>query len=537
MKQNLIPLSKIVLLIIGLFSIILTACKDDFENNTYSAYEDLPMAVYLKNQPEKYDLWVKILEKADLYNTLNINTIYTLFAPVNEGVERYLKKMNLTSVDQMTKEDANYLVRYHLVPNVSIDLGQFQSGAISDLNATDDNLFVEFKEGGLDQIYLNGLSRFNAFDIKVTNGIIHSIDDVLEPLTATVLDRLKGQKYSIFHDLAVATGYDSRLNTVYTPGTDPDGNPIQQRFRYTAFAVSNDVYLKDGIHTFAELLNRLGASGSDLKSTSNPANRYMAYHLLAQQRSFADLGKFPAGATKMNLETMAQYELIKISEGGDGLVINSTGDAGSAIQFNEINIPCKNGVIHEVDSWMPIFVPEQVKVVWEFTDYPDIAANVTQYRNPSLGAQYNKTFVAADLTSIIWRAQPETKLNAVIYRNNRSADGIWYTGTLNYDHLRVELGESGWIQMQSPTIVKGKYKVKLTWPSTKYASNTGICAFVLDNEMLYPRLVMSNTSSDKIMTQELGTVEFNETTNHTLRILSLDGKLLALDYIQFEPIN
>lgn len=537
MKKNLIPLSNLVLLFIGLFSILLSSCKDDFENNTYSAYEDLPMASYLKNQPEKYDLWVKILEKADLYNTLNINTIYTLFAPVNDGVERYLKKVNLTSVDQMTKDDANYLVRYHLVPNVSIDLGQFQSGAISDLNATDDNLFVEFKDGGLDQIYLNGLSRFNAFDIKVTNGIIHSVDDVLEPLTATILDRLKDQKYSIFHDLAVATGYDERLNTVYTVGTDPDGNPIQQRFKYTAFAVSDAVYLKEGIHTLAELLNKLGASGSDLKSTSNLANRYMAYHLLAQQRSFADLGKFPAGATKMNLETMAQYELIKISEGGEGLVINTDERVGSAIHFNEINIPCKNGVLHDISHWMPIFVPEQVKVIWEFTDYPDIAANVTQYRNPSLGAQYNKIFVANELTSITWRAQPETKSNVLIYRNNRRADGIWYTGPLNYDHLRVELGESGWIQMRSPTIVKGKYKVKLTWPSTKYTSNTGICAFVLDNEMLYPRLVMSNTSSDKMMTQDLGTVEFRETTDHTLRILSLDGKLLTLDYIQFDPIN
>lgn len=538
MKAKTLKNSRLFLFFLALAVSFLGACRDDFEDSTFTAFAETPIAAYLKSNPEKYGRWVEVLEKADLYNTLNINTVYTHFVPVNEGVDRYLKKLNLASVAEMTKEDANYLVRYHLIPNYAIDLGQFRSGAINDLNATDDNLFVEFREGGLEAIYLNGEARFNGFDIKATNGIIHSMDDVITPLTVTIADRLNDQQYSIFKQAVDASGYTARLSTVYTEGTDAVGNPVQQRFRYTAFVVSDAVFAGEGIRSFQDLLTKLNVTaGSDYTQPANALNKYVAYHLLDQQRSYVELGGFPAGSTKMNLATMASNELIKVSEGAGGLQLNENLTTRTSIKFLETNMACKNGVVHEVDNWMPLFLPEQVAVVWEFTDYPDIAANVTQYRNRSLGAQYNKVFVANELSSITWAAQPETRSNVLTYRNNRSADGVWYTGTLNYDHLRVELGESGWIQMKSPTIVRGKYKVKFVWPSTRNTANTGICAFVLDNVMIYPRLVLSNTSADRISTQELATVEFPETTTHTLRILSLDGKLMTLDYIQFDPVK
>jgi hypothetical protein len=101
----------------------------------------------------------------------------------------------------------------------------------------------------------------------------------------------------------------------------------------------------------------------------------------------------------------------------------------------------------------------------------------------------------------------------------------------------VTLGESGWIEFKSPTIVRGKYKVSLVWVSPVSTSNSGVCSFILDNQELYPRLVISNTSSDRKQTQVLGEVDFMETTSHLMRILSLDGKLIILDHIRFDPID
>ncbi|MBD1420477.1 fasciclin domain-containing protein [Sphingobacterium chuzhouense] len=527
-----------ILIFLGWVLTWMSSCKDGFEDNTYTAYDETPIGLYLKNNADEYSLWVQVLEKANLYNTLNLDAIYTHFAPINAGVERYLKTINLGSVNDMTEEQAAYLVRYHLIPHAEIEFAQFQSGAINELNATDDNLFVEFRDGGLEAVYLNGVSRFNSYDIRATNGIIHSIDDVLVPLVETIYDRLEErQDWSLFRELVDLTGYREKLETVYTETTDPMGNPIQQRFKYTVFAVSNETYSKAGIQSLQDILDKLEVSaGGDYTDPNNLLNKYVGYHLLAQQRSYADLGQFPENVFKMNLQTMAINELVKVSESGAGLVLNKNEETQESISFLEMNIACKNGVVHEVNDWMPLFSPEQVEVIWEFTDYPDIEANVSQYRNTNLGSQYNKTFTASELTNIIWSARPEYKQNVLTYRNNRPTEGNWYN-LLNHDHLRAELGESGWVEFKGPTIVKGKYKISFIWPSPKHSSNTGICAFVLDNEMLYPRLVISNSREERNLTQVLGTVDFTETTDHTLRILSLDGHLITMDRLQFDPVE
>lgn len=527
-----------LLIFMGWVLTLVSSCKDAFEENTYTAFEETPIGLYLKNNEEQYGLWVEILQKADLYNTLNLDAIYTHFVPTNEGVKRYLAASDLTAVSDMTQEEAALLVKYHLIAGAEVGFAQFQSGAISQLNATDDNLFVEFRDGGTDAIYLNGVSRFNSYDIKATNGIIHTIDDVLVPLVETIYDRLEEEeRWSLFAQLVELTGYQERLATVYTETTDPLGNPIQQRFKYTAFVVSNETYTKEGINGLPDLLEKLGVvAGTDYTDPSNGLNKYVAYHLLAQQRSYSDLGQFPEGITKMNLQTMAPNELLKVSESGVGLVLNKNEETGESVALVETNIACKNGVIHEVDNWMPLFLPEQVQVIWELTDYPDIEANVSQYRNNNLGSQYNKTFTANELTNITWSARPEYKQNVVTYRNNRPSEGNWYN-LLNHDHLRAELGESGWIEFKGPTIVKGKYKVSFVWPSPKHSSHTGIAAFILDNEMIHARLVISNSREERNLTQAMGTVEFTETTDHTLRILSLDGRLITMDYLQFDPVE
>jgi len=226
------------------------------------AYDEYPIAMYLKENAADYALWVEVLERSGLYNTLNLSDTYTCFVPTNAGVNRYLEKMGYQSVAEIPQEDAAYLVKYHVIYGTAIDLGQFQSGAITELNETDDNLSVEFREGGLDAVYLNGEARFVKFDVKATNGIIHVIDDVLVPLTATIGDRLQDSGYGIFYEAVKATGYDVLLNTVYTPSTDENGNPTEIRYRYTAFAVSDITYAKAGINSLGDLKEKLNADES-----------------------------------------------------------------------------------------------------------------------------------------------------------------------------------------------------------------------------------------------------------------------------------
>jgi len=520
-----------------LLSLAFQTCKDAFEDQTFTAYEELPIGMYLREHSDEYGRWVELMEHAGMYATLNLRTTYTFFVPTNAGVERYLQAHGYGAVTDIPREEAAYLVRYHLIHLAKVDLGQFQSGAINDRNATDDNLFVEFRDGGLDAVYLNGESRFLRFDIQATNGVIHVIEDVLEPLTATIADRLETGDFGIFREAVIATGYETMLRTVYTEEIGPGGFPIEVRYHYTLFAVSDATFAAAGIQSLAQLAERLGAGTGSYNSPENPLHQYISYHLLTQLRSYSELGQFPEGETVKNLNTLAGSQLISVTDRGGELLLNYDPERDSEIRFLEFDIPCKNGVVHEVDHWMPLFAPPPVVVVWEVTDYPDLAANVTQYRNPSLGAQYDRVFQQGELESFRWVSQPEDRAGVLTYRNNRAADGIWYSEVLNHDHLRIELGESGWIEMETPVIVQGTYRLTLVWPSPRQANPTGICAFALDGQMLRERHTISNTSSDRVLTETLGTVTFEETTSHTLRVISLDGRLITLDYIRFEPIQ
>ncbi len=536
MKKNILVSAKQYSLLLLTLCFCFQSCKDLYEDETFTAFEELPIGMYLKENGDQFGRWVALLERAGLYATLNLNTTYTLFAPSNEGVDRYLQAHGYGSVTDIPKDEAAYLVRYHLIHGVEVDLGQFQSGAINDRNETDDNLSIEVRDGGLDAFYLNGESRFLQFDIRATNGIIHAIEDVVVPLTATIADRLE-ERYGIFYEAVVATGYEDMLRTVVTEEVGPGGFPIKVRYRYTVFAVADEVYAQAEIHSLAELAEQLQAGSGPYDDPANPLHEYVSYHIMDQWRSFAELGAFPEGERVKNLNTYARNQLISITDELGELIVNYDPGAGSEVRFVEFDIPGKNGVVHELDNWTPLFTPPQTTVIWELTDYPDLAANVDQYRNPSLGAQYNRTFQLGELESYHWFAQPEDKANVLTYRNNRSNDGIYYTDVLNYDHLRIELGESGWIEMESPVIVAGTYRLTVVWPSPRQANPTGLCSFALDGQMLRPQHTISNTREDRVLEETLGMVTFDETTSHTLRVISLDGRLITLDYIRFEPIQ
>src|SRR5690606_3992224 len=132
--------------------------------------------------------------------------------------------------------------------------------------------------------------------------------------------------------------------------------------------------------------------------------------------------EFPEDAQEKNINTMAENQLVQVSDRLGELLVNFDASEETGLRFVAFDIPAKNGVIHEVDGWMPLFTPASTTVIWELTDYADLAANVEQYRNPDLGAQYNRTFEKDELTSFFWVSQPEDRTGVLTYRNNRAAD-------------------------------------------------------------------------------------------------------------------
>ena len=358
--------------------------------------------------------------------------------PTNEAVKRYLQQHNLNAVTDIPQEEAAYLVRYHILEGVAFDQSQFVNGVINAPTETDDRLSIEFREGGLNAIYINGTARVAQLDIKVTNGIIHAIEEVLIPVKETIMEKLQTERYSIFRGAIGATGYDEMLNTVFTEDVDSEGNLVEKRYRFTALAVSDSIYALNGINSLSDLEMRLDATTEDYTSPENELNKYVAYHLLSQLKSYDDLANFPEGQTSMNINTMAENELISLTNVDGVLALNYDAEAeADKTTIIKANINAKNGIIHEVNDWMPTFTPPLVTVLWDLADYPELASVAENYQSASLSSTYTKTLAKGEIDTYTWNSMPEGKTNVVTYRNNRNADGVWYQ-TNNYDHLRIE---------------------------------------------------------------------------------------------------
>jgi uncharacterized surface protein with fasciclin (FAS1) repeats len=520
--------------------ITMFSCNDPYENSTYTAYDELPLASYLNTRPDDFSLWVALLQHTNLYNTFNLSTDYTCFVPNNQAMNEYLAAKKVTSVTELDINESVYLIKYHTLHGKVLKQSEFESGSIVWPTATDDRLSIEFREGGINAIYLNKTSRIAELDLAVTNGIIHVIEKVLQPVTNTLYDWINADGYSIMKAAINLTGFQESLKTVGIESPDATGKMVLKRYYYTLFAVSDKTYQSSGINNIDDLLAKLNASNQDYTQPSNPLFKYVAYHILSRISSYSDLALFPNLEISKNVNTLADKELINIYFYNNTIWINFDRVNNSGISFIENDLACKNGVVHVVDHWMPISTPPATTVEWDIANYADLAAICKYFQSPTPNGgsnKYEREILENEVSAYRWEAVPISRTGVVAYVNSRANDGILYYAK-NYDHLRITTGSGGWIEITSPVIVKGKYRITLQYISEFKASNTGQMQLYLDGSKLGSSFFTSNTSQAALKQVILSTsIEFDQTDTHTLRIVGIDGNALLLDYLKFEPTN
>lgn len=507
------------------------ACTDPYEDNITPAYDELPIANLMEAEPSgTYTQWVQILKNTDLFNTMNLDDSYTCFVPCDSGVQLYLNKNGWASVDDIPLADAIYLVKYHTIVGKIIEQSSFDNGVISDTTATGDNLSIEIRSGGLNSIYVNGESRIAKLDISATNGVIHLLDDVITPITETLWEKLVNGNYSIMEEAVSLTGYSDELNTSYT-SVVVNNVSIMKKMSYTLFSVSDDVFAQKGINSVADLCAMLGAD-ANYTNANNKLNQFVAYHILDQQLDYSLLSSFPEGSTSQNVQTMASNQLINFSMPSSELLINSS------IKFVSSNTNTKNGMMHTLDDIMVVTTPPQISVVWELTDYSDLASLMTSYRTLSSSTS-TTPIVSGSLSSVNWTSVPTSNKDVSVSYLVRGKSDETYSGLVNYDALVLNLGIYGWVDLVSPTIISGDYNVSITYLSRVGTSLSGKLNVSVDGSAVGSEFSTHGYSSIKteMHTTNLGKVSFSETTSHTIRIMSTDKVSTYIDYIKFEPVN
>ena len=185
---------KIIAIIAGL--LLLGSCDDPYKDQVFRAYDEQPVGEWLADQPH-YTMWVAMLRKVNLYNAMNLGSgQFTCFVADNAAVETYLReKTSYGSVEEMPADEIDLLLRYHIISGAKMASANLML-KLSLPTLTGDYLTAGINIDTQRRYIDNGEGKEPSFlvrkDINLSNGVIHTLDKLLEPLTQSVWAIISG---------------------------------------------------------------------------------------------------------------------------------------------------------------------------------------------------------------------------------------------------------------------------------------------------------------------------------------------------------
>ena len=437
-----------------LLASIFTWCSDSYENEVFTAFDEEPIGLYLESNPE-FSSWVELLKKADLFNALNISIDYTCFVANNDAVASYIKSKGWNTVDELTENEARNLMAYHILPGSAYSYPGL-SGKIPSKTASGDFLTVTIAvEEDVDTRYVNDVKilRTELFEEPLTNGILHQLDEVLDPIIYTVWNLIEqNPEYSIFAKAIEETGLDTYLNR-----RDIEVNEVLVRDYKTVFVVPNSVFQEHGISGIDELKQRFSGVPNDIGSDFY---KFVAYHIIQKDNDFGDLSTFPIGTETVegtkgkNLETLAYKEFISVADINNQIVLNPSDE----VLITDYNIPGSNGYIHLVDNLLEISNPLRFGFEWEPTEWDEFRSIPFYQSEKVKNVDPAEFFIFEEPTEHVrWKTIPANGVTVryesidVDWDRFKNDDGLYADFTANV----------GWIEFDTPVIMKGRYTIQM----------------------------------------------------------------------------
>jgi uncharacterized surface protein with fasciclin (FAS1) repeats len=544
---------KKVSLLTGFLSIIvcgimIPACKKP--ELVVNTTEDVNIVGYLEKYPDSFSLFKQILDRTGNSAFLNAYGSYTCFAPTNSGVKTYLQKINAASVDAADLNTLKDMVRLHLLGD-TIYTGSFTDGKLPVITMYGQYLVTSVANiGGISSYVINRQAIVNKSNIRVGNGVIHSIDNVLIPATKTIAKQLEEQpEFSIFVQALQATGFYTKLNAV-----DPD---TSKRW-YTVFAESNQALADSGIASYAALKAKYSQTGNP-SLEHDSLNMYVAYHITKNIKFLGDIITVPVHSTLLPQEVVS-VKLIDQEVILNQDVFNGVLEPGVKLDRPKSDNAASNGVWHFTKAHFMVKYRKPTPLFWDVSSFEEIMKLPAYYRK----ANYN--FVRATeadnpIKDHYWGWGPLAGTNTLsyLYSTTSSVTNFAYNNDVNMLPLGLP-NRPVWWEMRTPPIIKGRYKVWICYRAQKQSASSNLLCQVEVNGTLMQRTMnftenrpagtdseleaigwkryIENTTS-VFAAKNVGTIDFTTTQQQIIRITPLSGTQNNnnLDMIHFIPIT
>ena len=563
---------KTSILSIAVAATMLTACDKDvfdintdpFKDETYTTTLTSPIASFLE-EAGGYGEYVKLLRYSNMFNALNQSssgTSFTAFVPNDDAMREFYRRRGVDSLYQFSKEYARQFVLYHTVKDSILPESFVQKKSVQNLSGDAISIRIDSTHAG--QAVLNEEGRVVEMGLSAYNGKVYVLSSAMTPLVETVYDRVaQGGASNIMVQALQATGWDKKLNVVVDTVVNANREKVITHYYYTLFNVSDATFAKAGIGSLEQLRTSLRNADQGGLSDDSLLREYVGYHILANQYKTSELGAMMGSDVTRIWSSSANNQVFTVTydslatEEADKYVVNAMGVPAKFIP-NKSNVLAKNGYVHEVDGWMPVWEPKQTAVLWDLADYTEVKNLVdAEFYQPSEPTASEQRF------RIATAACYEYEMGESGTKNRNYSDIDYVTcrsnmkGANNFDRVVFNLGYMGKVSMRTPTIVRGKYKVELTivfmtgnnFMRQQSDGNGGLLKMTFDdsdkNTIFTAPYTKVPSALPGVYTSTLyEEIEFEETASHSFSFVVLDPAAstnsnfsLQFDCIKFTPIE
>ena len=205
-KHNLL---WIFLIVVSFFS--LNRCEYPYQQT--SVVEDLLIGEYFEEHPDTFSVLATVLNKTNNMAFLKAYGEYTCFAPTNDAFREFFIEKGISGISESSDRNAlesaveNFdkdylldLVRFWVIKGDTLATADFIESRLNTPNLYGQYLtYKTTQRDGQIVGVVNKTADIDESDVRLLNGIVHSIKSVIEPEKRTVAQYMEEQEgYDIF---------------------------------------------------------------------------------------------------------------------------------------------------------------------------------------------------------------------------------------------------------------------------------------------------------------------------------------------------
>lgn len=429
-----------------------TGCREDIDESNRYTFTGETLIDYMENRSEVYSSYLYILDHAHIGRSesgsvrhlLSTYGHYTCFAPTNAAITRFLFEQDSIYHDHLAKLESGEMdpkdfrdtgvhsplledlsdsmcteiAKNHLLERayLTIDLseGSFPSPNMNDRFIT--MIWTVDSVTSVVRPLLNNNATIIESDVELENGVIQTLDAVLNPSTALLPDLLSSMDdyFAIWIKILDMTQLDSAMRLVedkeyansavcgqmygsdYINSSVHRGKcyyPAGRKFKYTMLVEPDSVFKANGINNEQDLIALCRKwygteNADDYTHPNNALYKFVAYHILDRQLQYAS-GTGPGGFVMENykghydsenmmygsqfdrydyFETLLPYTMVKVTRPltsdvyGNDIVINYAQNKGQKFfnpeMRNHLNVVVMSP--SKAIEYMPGFIDEAI---------------------------------------------------------------------------------------------------------------------------------------------------------------------------------